>query len=286
MKSILLIKISILILIFSLEFYGECFSQTTFENKLRSDINSLPIQNKVITVRNKLYPNNVSQGIMVPSGWGGYGTYLYGFVGGAYPEVYTKDKLDMISAIGFCTGNPEKFLNFAANINMGSLRKLGDFSGNISISRSISGGVSSVTIGGIQLFASEKASDAPEPTFFLAFSHAVQGMPSKTPGRSRLSYTIGVGNGRFLVTSGDDIDAGKGKYGSAFFAGVSYEVLRNVNFNAEWSGMNLAFSAGISPFKNNLSFSLGINDITGYSSNKPNMIFSIGYPLSLSRNKN
>ena len=284
MKSKLIIKISIFILVISLGFSESSFGQTRFENELRVRINSLSKPNPVMNETRKLYPNNVSQGIMVPSGWGGYGTYLFGFVGGAYPEVYTKNKLDMIAAAGLSFGDPEKFLNFAANINMGSLRRFTDFSANISASRSISGGVSSVTVGGIQLFASA-ASDAPQPTFFIAFSHAVQGIPSRTPGCSKISYTIGVGNGRFLTKSGDDIADGKGRYGTAVFAGISYEVLRNVNLNAEWSGMNLALSAGISPFKNPLSFGIGINDITGYSSNKLNMIFSIGYPLSLSRNK-
>lgn len=279
-----LIKIVFFILIIVFRNSTLCYSQNKFERKMTLQLNSLSYSFSMTDKNILLYPNDVSQGIMVPSGWGGNGTYLFGYAGGAFPEVYTKAKLDMIAAAGICFGNSEKFLNFAATINMGSLRRVTDFSANVSISKSFSGGTSSMTAGGIQLFAGS-ASDAPEPTFFIAFSHAIQGLPSKTPGCSKLSYTIGIGNGRFLTKSGADITAGKGKYGTAIFAGISYEVLQHVNLNVEWSGMNLAISAGVRPFKNYLSFNIGVNDITSLSSNKPNLIFSLGYPLSLNRNK-
>lgn len=259
------------------------YGQNEFERKLSLHLKSLS-NSFAKPNKNILYPNNASQGIMVPSGWGGNGTYLFGFVGGAYPEVYTKNKLDMIAAMGLSFGDPEKFLNFATSINMGSLRRVTDFSANVSVSKSLSGGTSSITAGGIQLFAGS-ASDAPEPTFFIAFSHAFQGFPSKTPGCSKVSYTIGIGNGRYLSKSGADFDAGKGSYGTAVFAGVSYEIIPRLNVNAEWYGQNLGISFGVTPFKNSLSLNIGLADLTRFSSNRPNMIFSIGYPLSLNKNK-
>lgn len=258
------------------------FGQNPFENSLRHRIDSLFYF--VDGYPTELYSNDAPQSFMIPSGWGGYGTYLFGYVGGAYPEVYTKKKIDMLAAVGFCIGNPEKFVNLAISVNMGSLRRFTDFSANFSISRSIYRG-SSITVGGLQLFANPNQSDAPGATFYIAFSHAFQGMPSKTPGYSKLSYTLGVGNGRFLTKSGKDIETGKGKYGTAVFGGISYEVLQHVNLNADWSGMNLGLSVGVRPFKTSLSFGIGVTNLTGYSADMPSMIFSIGYPLLLNRNK-
>ena len=107
---------------------------------------------------------------------------------------------------------------------------------------------------------------------------------SKTPGLSALSYTIGIGNGRFLLKSPYDILYGKGKYGTAVFGSISYEIFKRVNVNAEWTGMNFGISTGIRPFKGNpFSLGLAVSDLTRYTSDKPSMMFSIGYPLSLSR---
>jgi len=260
---------------------GSAFGQNAFEAGLRRDIDALATS---AGKPHELYPNDASQGIMVPSGWGGFGTYLFGFLGGAYPEVYTDKKFDLIAAAGISVGDPERFVNFSVSVNVGSLRRMTDFSGNFSISRSLSAS-SSISVGGLQLLASPIQSDAPGATFYLAFSHAIQSLPSRTPGLARLSYTIGIGNGRFLEKSERDMEAGKGKYGTAVFGSVSYEIIRHMNLNAEWSGMNLGFSIGCRPFHSSLSFNIGVTNLTNYSADKPSMIFSMGYPLSLNRNK-
>src|SRR6202042_1816846 len=101
-----------------------------------------------------------------------------------------------------------------------------------------------ISVGGLQLFATKSLSDAPGQTFYFAFSHAVQSLPSLTPGCSRLTYTIGIGDGRFYLKSPDDVKAGRGKNGTGLFGSVSYEVIQHVNLIAEWSGMNLGLSAG------------------------------------------
>jgi hypothetical protein len=262
-------------------------AQTVFELALKKKLDSLfapmptPPPAAVIPGRPELYPNDAMQAIMVPAGWGGYGTYVFGGISGEYPEVY-KNKADLGTAVGICTGNPVKLVNIAASVNMTDVHRFRDFSGNLIISRKLFAG-SSISVGGLQLFADKTQSDAPGYTFFVAFSHAVQTIKSKTEGASKLSYTIGVGNGRFLYKSPKDIAAGKGKYGTAVFGSVSYEIFRHANLSAEWNGMNLGFSFGVRPFKSPLSFGVGVANLTSYSSNKPNMVFSIGYPLSLNR---
>lgn len=255
-------------------------AQDAFESSLLKRIDSLLAAPDIAY---QLYPNVAPGGIMVPSGYGGYGTYIFGFVGGQYPEVYTNHKVNMLVAGGLSIGNPEKFLNFSASIDMGDVDHIGNFSGNFTVSRSLGKG-SSLSAGGTHVFASD-ASDAQLPSFHLAFSHAVQTLPSKTPGCSKLTYTIGVGTGRFWYKSPYDVANGKGKYGTGVFGAVSYELLKNVNLNVEWSGVNLGASFGVTPFKIPLAFAVGVVNLTTYSADKPALVFVAGYPLSLNRNK-
>lgn len=263
---------------------GRC--QNEFEISLRKQIEALSGTSAQSTVTKNisrgLFPNDAPQAIMSPVGWGGYGTSLFGSVGGAYPEVYTASKVDLIASAGMCFGNPIKAVNVAASINLTDVHRFRDFSGNISISRMIFKGTS-VSVGGFQLFANAKQSDAPGPTFYVAISHAVQTLPSETEGCSKLSYTIGIGSGRFVLKSPKDIAEGKGKYGTAVFGSISYEVFQHVNLSAEWSGMNLGLSVGMHPFKNLFSFGVGVTNLTRNTSDKPNMVFVIGYPLSLTK---
>jgi hypothetical protein len=257
-------------------------AQNSFEDAITSKFDSLSrIKNTGAAFA--LGPNDAATGIMVPSGWGGYGTSIFGGLSGDYPEQYTNNKPDLIVSGGVCTGNPEKAVNVAVGINMTDLHKLRDFSGNVIVSREISTG-NSISAGALQLFATGKYSDSPNATFYFAYSHAVQWLPSQTPGCSALSYTIGIGNGRFLYKSPDDIAAGKGKYATAVFGSVSYEILKHTNLSAEWYGQNLGVSLTTRPFGNSpLSIGLGADNLTRYTGDKTSMIFSLGYPLSLVR---
>ncbi|MEO6631587.1 MAG: hypothetical protein ABIN13_07700, partial [Mucilaginibacter sp.] len=208
-------------------------------------------------------------------------SYLFGSIGGVYPQAYTNVP-DMAISGGVCVGNPEKFLNFAASINLNDVHKFQDFSANFIVSRMLFNGTS-VSAGVLQVFANKIQTDVPGATYYIAFSHAVQNLPSQTEGSSKLSYTIGIGNGRFYLKSPDDIAAGRSKKGTMVFGGVSYEVIHHINLNAEWSGTNLAASLGIRPFPNAFSVGIGVMNITRNSSDRPAGIFTIGYPLSLNR---
>jgi hypothetical protein len=255
--------------------------QNAFEYLLEKKLDSLA-KAKAIYGSTELVPNDAMKSVMTPTGFGGFGTYVFGGFGGVYPAVYT-NKGDLVSSIGFCVGNSEKFVNFAASTNITKVTSFSDFSANFILSRKLFAGTS-VSVGGLQLFAHSIQSDAPGSTFYFAFSHAMQGVKSKSPGYSGLSYTIGIGNGRFLLKSPYDILNGKGKYGTAVFGSISYEIFKRVNINAEWTGMNLGFSTGLRPFKSSpFSIGLGVSDLTRYSSDKPSMMFSVGYPLSLTR---
>ena len=257
------------------------FAQGSFEDALKKRTDSLLAPVKASETRDELLPNPVLQNLISPSGWGGFGTYIFGGVGGDYPQPHI-NRPDLIAFGGFCAGDPQKLVNVAFSINLTDVHHITDFSGNLVVSRQVFTG-SSISAGALQIFASAKHSDAPGATFYFAFSHAIQTLASETEGSSKITYTIGIGNGRFYDKSPLDIQAGKGKHGTAIFGSISYELIKNINFNTEWSGMNLGCSLGIKPFNSPLAIGIGITNITRYSSDKPNSAFSISYPLSLRR---
>lgn len=262
-------------------------AQNIFESGLRLKMDSLMAEKGEIRLSNfVILPNNSVQSIMTPSGWGGgNSTYVFGVIGGVFPALYTDpQKADLIGAFGISFGNPDKYVNVSASVNVTRVSELRDFSMNLIISREIFKG-SSISVGGLQLLASPSVSDAPDGTYYVAFSHAVQTVRSKTPGYSGLGYTIGYGTGRFRHKSPLDIAAGKGRYGTGFFANISYEIVRQININAEWSGMNLGFSSGIRPIKNSaLTIGFGVyNLLTEYAGDRVQLIGTVGLPISLNK---
>jgi hypothetical protein len=257
------------------------FGQNAFEYVLAKKLDSLA-KAKAIYASNELLPNDAMKSVMTPTGFGGFGTYVFGGIGGVYPAVYT-NKGDLVSSVGFCVGNSERLFNFAASTNITKVTSLSDISVNLILSRKLFTGTS-MSVGGLQLFAHSVQSDAPGGTYYAAISHALQGVRSKSPGYSALSFTIGFGNGRFIQKSPYDVAAGRGSRGTGVFGNISYELFKRVNVIAEWTGLNLGFSTGIRPFKASpFSIGIGVSDLTRYSSDKPSMMFSMGYPLSLSR---
>lgn len=257
------------------------FGQNTFEKQLQMKTDSLLAPLKTTETAEELMPNSVLQNLISPSGWGGFGTYVFGGIGGDAPQPY-RNTPDLIVFGGFCMGNPKKAVNVAISMNMTDVHKLRDFSGNVAISRQIFTG-SSISVGAMQIFANRHQSDAPVGTFYFAFSHAIQTLKSRTNGSSKVVYTLGIGNGRFYVKSPYDINAGRGRHGTAVFGSISYELAKNINVNAEWSGMNLGCSLGVKPFESPLAIGIGLTDLTRYSSDKINSTFVISYPLSVKR---
>jgi len=278
-----IIKSAVVFIIVLVSFFPEkAFCQSDFERSLAQKVDSLLAQEKTDKRNTQLVPNDASQTVTIPSGWGGYGTYIFGGIAGVYPQVY-RTSADLITYGGFCTGNPIKAVNVAVGMNLTDVHRLRDFSGNFNISRVVSAG-SSISVGGLQLFA-PRVSDARGTTFYFVFSHAVQTLPSATQGSSKLTYTIGIGNGRFYLKSPDDIAAGRGRNGTSVFGGISYEVMKHVNLIAEWDGVNFGIMTGIRPFKNPLSIDFGLANITRFSANRPDALFAVGYPLSVTRKK-
>jgi len=251
--------------------------EQAFKQKTTEFLAAIPGEAK----RPELLPSGAMGSVMTPTGFGGSGFNAFGGIGGAYPQLYT-NRADLGGSVGVCIGNPVTALNVAVGLNIADISTFNNYSANLILSKRVFRG-SSISVGGLGMFADGLKSDAAKNTYYVAFSHSVQSLPSKTPGSSRLTYSIGIGNGRFYEKSPLDMANGKGRYGTAVFGGVSYELIRNVNINAEWTGTNLGFSTGIRPFKKPLSLGVGVTNLTDYSGDKTSMVFSLGYPLALTR---
>ncbi|RZK50692.1 MAG: hypothetical protein EOO99_00535 [Pedobacter sp.] len=280
------LKNSCLIAIICLGFPLIAQSQNVFESGLRMKMDSLI--NEKGTAKHQfsaLLPNNSVQSIMTPTGWGGgNSTYAFVVLGGVYPAMYTEPNTgDLAGAFGISGGNSSKFINVSASMNVVRVSEFRDLSMNLVVSRQIIGGTS-ISAGALHLFASPSVSDAPDASYYLAISHASQKIKSRSEGYSGLSYTLGYGTGRFRYKSPMDEFTGKGKYGTGFFANISYEIIRQVNFNLEWSGLNLGVSSGIRPIKGSaFTFGFGVFNLTKFSGDRIQLFGTVGYPVLLNK---
>lgn len=281
-----LLKLNLVLVIAALTVPKIGFAQHPFEMMLRNKMDSLVAQKGPADMGGQvLLPNNSVSSLMTPSGWGGgNSTYIFGVIGGVFPAMYTEPNTgDLVAAVGISGGNPKKYVNASLSVNISRVDEFKDYSVNLILSRQLFKG-SSISVGALSMFADPAVSDAPNASYYVAFSHAVQGVRSRTAGYSGLGYTIGFGVGRFLYKSPQDILNGKGKYGTGFFANVSYEIMRQVNLNAEWGGMNLGFSSGIRPLKGSaLTFGFGIYNLTKFSGDRIQYIGSLGIPIALGK---
>ena len=231
----------------------------------------------------ELHPNWAAKGLMTPSGWGSSGTFVFGFIGGTFPQVYA-DRGDMGAGIGAGFGNSRKTVSVVGIFNIHNVSEFNTFSGSFIASRYLGKG-SSISAGALQLFAGPR-SDA-GPSYYVAFSHASQTLESRTRGYSRLAYTLGIGSGRFYEKSPKDITEGKGRYGTAVFGNISLGLLKNLNLTLEWTGQNLAIGTGWRPripirFPINLpSINIGVADLLRTSGDGPRFVMGIGHSFRI-----
>jgi hypothetical protein len=89
---------------------------------------------------------------------------------------------------------------------------------------------------------------------------------------SRLSLSVGVGNGQFR----SNFDRDRFQNGTNIFGNLSLRVIRPVSVIAEWTGQDLALGLSIAPFKN-LPFVItpAVRDVTG-SGYSPRFVIGAG----------
>lgn len=223
--------------------------------------------------------NYLGKSLMTPAAWPAQskGGVLFAGLGGTFPQLYTS-RNDLIGVVGLSAGDPVRFVGATVMLNINDVSKFRNFSSNIILYKNLPNG-SALSAGGIHLLRS-KLSDS-DPSYYIVFSHAVQTVVSKKTGASALSYSIGVGSGRFYDNSPKDIQTGKAANGSAVFANVSLEITQWLNTNVEWSGTNLHAGVSLKPLTFLPYINLGLADITRFSGQKIRFVSSINYSVYL-----
>ncbi|MET0391915.1 MAG: hypothetical protein ABW019_02190 [Chitinophagaceae bacterium] len=224
-------------------------------------------------------PNTLGKAMMTPVAWGtSRGGVVFVGIGASFPQVFTS-KSDMIAVAGLSIGNPNKIVGGSVMLNVNDVSQFNTFSCNIILNKHLSN-AGAISAGGIHLFRSG-LSDA-GASWYIVYSHAIQSVFSRLPGASALHYSIGVGSGRFRDKSPADKALGRSQ-GTAVFANLSYELLKWMNVNAEWSGTNLHAGVSIRPARRLPAISMGIADITNSSGDRRRFVVSMGYSFYLPR---
>lgn len=226
-------------------------------------------------------PNIHGKSLTTPIGWGAaYGTVFAG-VGGTTPAPYA-NKSDAAMGVGIGIGNPRKNVALEASIMSLDLSDWQRYSANLKLHRYLGHG-NSIAIGVENILISDtlnNRSDADE-SFYIVYSQGTQNKHfiNDETNRTKLHYSIGIGNGRFWKKSPNDVANGKGKHGTAVFGNVAYELFDECNGIVEWNGVNL--NAGLSKTimlgkQSALGINVGVADLTGYSGDGVRFIWGVG----------
>lgn len=243
------------------------------------------------SVQGPNHTNWAGKGLMTPTAWGASEPFVFWHLGGTFPQAYGTMS-DMGAGIGGGFGDSRRNLGVVGILNIHDVSEFNTLSGSVIASRELGGGYA-LSAGALLLFADSRADAG--PTFYIAFSRASQKVSSKrTPGYSRLSYTVGIGNGRFYEKSNSDVLAGRGRYGTAVFGNLSYGIRDNLNANIEWTGLNLSIGGAWRPsIRTRLPFflpsiSIGVTDILRTSGDRPRLIVGVshGYRIGSPKTRN
>jgi hypothetical protein len=218
--------------------------------------------------------------LMTPSGWGSKETFAFVTAGGtpAQPYGHQDQKFlngnpDYLAQAGFGFGDYTKWASVVGILNINDVSKFDNFSFSMVASRKL-GKMGSISVGALHLFADPYKTDAAE-SFYVAYSQAIR--------RTKFSYTVGVGSGRFYDNSETDIETGKKEHGTALFGSVSYNIIKNVSVSAEWTGLNLCMSSSVRVKPKWPVLTLGVSDITRSSGDQACLYFGVGQAFSFSK---
>jgi hypothetical protein len=244
----------------------------------KNGINTADNQPVSSEMRKKMAPLVLGSNFMTPSGWGSTGTYAFGAISGTPYQTYAstqRQNADLFGQVGFGMGDAQKFVSVVGIVNVNDVSKFNNFSYSFIASRQL-GKFSSISAGALHLFADPNKTDAGE-SYYVAFSQAIK--------KTKFSYTVGIGTGRFYDNNEIDKEEGKAAHGTAVFANLSYNILKNVAVSTEWTGRNIAFSSTLMIKPNLPVLAIGVTDITRLSGDHPTFFASIGKAISFNRGR-
>jgi hypothetical protein len=226
-------------------------------------------------------PNIHGKSLTTPIGWGAaYGSVFAG-VGGTIPSPYSSSA-DGAACVGVGIGNPVKHVGLEASVTSLDISNWTRYALNLKAHHYLGHG-NSVAIGveNINIKDSVASQTDSGKSYYIVYSQGVQNphVIDQETNKTRLHYSIGVGNGRFWDKSAADIAAGKGKHGTGVFGNVSYELFDAFNAIVDWNGVNL--NAGVSKTfmlgrQSALGITFGVSDLTGYSGDRIRFIAGVG----------
>ncbi|WP_223293969.1 hypothetical protein [Pelodictyon phaeoclathratiforme] len=224
------------------------------------------------------FPNSHPKSFLTPTGWGASDGTIFFAVGGTSPAPYS-DKNDGGVMAGIGIGNPYENAGFhvgVVNYDLSDWNRIGLV---MQLHRYLGSG-SSIAVGAEHIMLTgDDLSDADE-SYYIVFS---QGLLDKVQvnqetSRTKLHYSIGVGNGRFSEKSPADVANGKGEDGTWVFGNVAYELFDNFNVICEWNGINLSAAVGKTFFINNsvpVAVTVGLADLTENSGDGVRLIAGV-----------
>lgn len=230
-------------------------------------------------------PNSHAKSLTTPSGWGAaYGTFYAG-VSGTTDTPYAKDDaMDGGAAIGLGVWDPVEYVGVQVTLINLDITEWNNYGMNVHVHRFL-GCANSVAVGVENIRLTENDGDA-EESYYAVFSQGVVCDPfiNEKTLRTRLHFSVGIGSGRYSEKSPLDIADGKGKYGTAVFGNVSYELFDSFNLVTEWNGVNLNVGAG-KTFHLDEDVPLiilgGVGDLTDNSGDGARLFGGIGIAMPL-----
>lgn len=224
--------------------------------------------------------NEAASTMLTPTGWGSTQSFAFVSASGTPNQLYS-NKPDMGLRAGFGLGDSRKVVSLVGMVNVydaSSLAriKLRDVTYSFIASRSL-GKWGSISVGSLNNFADTSATDGVH-SYFGAYSWAPRGLKEVTPGNPRLSFTVGVGSGKFLFKTEADMQSGRGSRGTGVFASVSYDLVKNFALNAEWTGVNLGLTTAYR-LPNKMTIFAGVAQLTRVSGDAPTFVFGVGKAL-------
>lgn len=229
-------------------------------------------------------PGINSKSMTTPVAWAVKPGTIFGYVGGTNPAPYTI-RYDGAAVVGFGIGEPKKYVGIQCGLVFLDLSGLARYALKMKISHHLSqSNAIAFGIENIVLQDSASPSDGRE-SYYVVYSKGIQNnfFINKKNKKTELHYSVGIGTGRFRETSDYDIDAKKGRFGTAIFGNISYDMLGLMSVICDWNGVNL--NAGLSKtikLNKNVQFGLniGYSDLTMNSGNGKRMIGGVGGSLT------
>ena len=232
-------------------------------------------------------PNSNGKSLTTPVAWGASNNVIFLGAGGTAPSPYSHSA-DGAAILGAGIGDPVKNLGFQFYVTSIDISAWQEYSASFHLFREL--GCGSAFGVGLENVMITNGGDSGK-SYYAVFSQGVQTDPfiNNTTGNSQLTYSIGVGSGRFGNRTPADLaptPTGGGHtnaHGTYVFGNIAYEVAHSFNVISDWNGTNL--NAGLSKTffieKIPVSVTVGAADLTKYSGDGVRLIATVGTGFAL-----